>query len=227
MRYAVVATLLLVGLLSVGRPLDAQQIRSPYRFIDETHSLGVFAGYLLTSPGTPEVGPQDAPIFGVRYNLRFTGPLSGEASIGFIPTNRQVQQEDAATPGFQLQPVGEATMNLLLAEAGLRFHLTGPRAWRGLAPYVVGTGGIAADLSGRGELDAAVAENQQFRFGPSFAVGLGAGTDWFLSDRLSLRLEARNHVLRVPVPAGLLEAQRAETQWTNNLGITLGTALHF
>lgn len=227
MRHAVVATLFLGGLLAVQGPLAAQQIRSPYRFIDETQSLGVFGGYLTTRPGTPEVGPQDLAVFGVRYNLRFTGPLSGEASLGFASGNRQVLREDADTPGFQLVSVGEATMNLLVAEAGLRFHLTGPRAWRGLAPYVVGTGGLAADLSGQGELDADVPEAQRFDFGPSFAVGLGAGTDWFLTERLSLRIEARNHTLRLSIPAGLTETQAATTQWTNNLGFTLGTALHF
>jgi hypothetical protein len=228
MRSVLFATLfLIVGLLAV-RPLEAQQIRSPYRYIDERQSLGVYAGYLLTSPGTPEVGPQSAPIFGVRYNLRFTGPLSGEAAISFAPAERQVITTNAPPAAFQPQPTGQVQpMNLLVAEAGLRFHVTGPRAWRGLAPYGIATGGVAADLSGQGEADEALPEAQRFRFGPSFAVGVGAGTDWFLTERLSLRLEVRDHIFRLSVPAGLRETGVAEAQWVNNIGFSIGTSLHF
>jgi hypothetical protein len=227
MRHALLATFFLAAAAALFQPLEAQQIRSPYRFIDERQSLGIYAGSLITNPGTPEVGPQSAPIFGIRYNLRFTGPLSGEAAVSFVPSERQVISEDTLVAGFQPLVVGESSMNLVHVEAGLRFHLTGPRAWRGFAPYVVATGGLAGDLTGQGELDESLPEQQRFRFGPSFAVGVGAGTDWFLTERLSLRLEARNHIFRLPIPAGVREELRAETQWTNNLGLSLGTALHF
>jgi hypothetical protein len=228
MRYALFATLVVVCGLALGRPLDAQQIVSPYRFIETNHSLGVYGGYLLTSPGTPAVGAQSAPILGIRYNLRFTGPLSGEAAVSFLPSERQVIRDDTLVAGIAPEPTGEVVpMNLIIAEGGLRFHLTGARTWRGLAPYVVATGGVAADLTGRGEEDLALPEPQQFRFGPSFALSGGVGTDWFLSERLSLRLEARNHVFRMQVPAGLREGLRSENQWTNNLGLSLGTAFHF
>lgn len=228
MRYALLAALVALFFPVLPGTLRAQEIRSPIRFIEQTQSLGVHAGYLFTEPGNPAVGPRNAPIFGVRYNLRFTGPLSGEAAISFAPTERAIIAEDTQLPGIDPQPTGDvATMNLILAEAGLRFHLTGPRTWRNFAPYVLATGGVAADLSGRGEFDEALPEAQQFRFGPAFAVGVGLGTDWFLTERLSLRLEARDHIFRLQVPAGLRGTTRAETQWTNNIGISLGTALHF
>jgi hypothetical protein len=228
MRYALLATLFLACSLTLLRPLQAQQITSPYRFIETSHSLGIYAGYLLTDPGTPAVGPQNAPIVGIRYNLRLTGPLSGEAAISFAPSERQVIRDDTLVQGINPQPTGETpAMNLLFAEAGLRFHVTGARTWRGLAPYAVVTGGVAADLSGRTEADEALPEVQRFRFGPSFALGAGVGTDWFLSERLSLRLEARNHILRLQIPAGVQEALRSENRWTNNFGLSLGTAFHF
>ncbi|CAN5714751.1 hypothetical protein BH23GEM3_BH23GEM3_26300 [soil metagenome] len=227
MRYALLGTLLFCTLFA-ALPAQAQQITSPYRFIEESHSIGAYGGYLLTSPGTPEVGPQSAPIFGVRYNLRFTGPLSGEAAISFSPTRRQIITSDTLI--LQPEPTGEtAEMALLIAEAGLRLHLTGPRAWNGFAPFVVATGGLAADLTGRGaaEEEQVPAEAQRFRYGPGLAVGAGVGTDLFLSQRLSLRFEVRDHILRISIPAGLREDLRAENQWTNNIGISLGTALHF
>jgi hypothetical protein len=216
-----------VGLLALAAgAAEAQEIRSPYRYIEPAQSLGVYAGFLAATAGEPPVGPQDGPIFGLRYNLRFTGPLSGEAALSLVPTDRQVIATDTAE--IEPRPTGAtAPMTLLIAEAGLRFHLTGPRTWRGLAPYLVATGGMATDLSGRSAADEELHETQRFRFGPSFAVGAGVGTDWFVSERLSLRLEARDHILRVRIPAGLLETRREETQWTNNFAFSLGTALHF
>lgn len=228
MRYALLAPLFLACALTAVRPLDAQQIQSPYRFIETTQSLGVYGGYLLTNPGTPEVGPRSAPIFGVRYNLRFTGPLSGEAVVSFMPSERRILREDTLVQGIDPQPTGDVPpMNLVFAEAGLRFHITGARTWRNLAPYVVATGGVAADLSGRTDEDLALPEPQRFRFGPSFALGAGIGTDWFVGERLSLRLEVRDHILRLQIPAGLRESLRSENQWTNNFGVSLGTAIHF
>jgi hypothetical protein len=226
MRY-LVGFLLLASTLASAASLHTQEIRSPYRFVDESHSLGVYGGFLVTDAGSPATGPQSAPIFGVRYNLRFTGPLSGEAAVSLVPTRRDVLFQDTVAAEYDPQPVGDATMNLLIAEAGIRFHFTGPRAWRGFAPYALATGGLAADLTGRGELDETVPEVQRFRFGPSFAVGIGLGTDLFLTDRLSLRLEARNHVFRLARPVGLRDVGQAEHQWTNNLGLTLGTSIHF
>jgi len=226
MRFLLLSLCVIAGLGSALQA-DAQQIRSHYRFIDENHSIGIFGGYLGTDAGRPAIGPENAPHFGVRYNLRFTGPLSGEAGLSLVPSNRQVLFQDTAATEYDPQPIGESSMNLLVAEAGLRFHLTGARSWRNLAPYVVGTGGLAADLTGRGELDESVPEAQRFRFGPSFAVSLGAGTDLFVSDRLSLRLEARNHIFRMTRPPGLRETAQTENFWTNNLGVTIGSAFHF
>lgn len=228
MRYALFAMLLLFTTVLGFRAGEAQQIRSPYRFIDETQTLGVYAGYLLADAGTPAVGPRNAPLFGARYNLRFTGPLSGEAALSFVPSEREVVTADTLGGEIQPVPTGQLQpMNLLLVEAGLRFHLTGARAWRGLAPFLVASGGIATDLSGRGEADEELPEQLRFRFGPSFAVGLGAGTDLFLGERSSLRLEARDHILRLPIPAGFRATGGEERQWINNFAFTLGVALHF
>jgi hypothetical protein len=228
MRSALSATLFLLCALSSWHPLEAQQIRSPYRFIDETQSVGVYGGWLFTNPGRLGLGPQNAPILGVRYNARFTGPLSGEVAVSFAPSEREIVGADTVAGVIEAAPTGQLVpMNLLMAEGGLRFHLTGPRAWRGVAPYVLASGGLAVDLSGRTEDDLALPEPQQFRFGPSFAVGLGAGTDLFLTERLSLRLEARNHILRTQIPGGFQGTGRADTEWTNNFALTAGTSLHF
>jgi hypothetical protein len=206
--------------------LDAQQIRSPYRYVEETHSIGVFAGYLSTQRGDPAVGPQSAPIVGLRYNLRLSGPLSIEVNSSFAPTHRDILVYRTAEG--EAAPTGEtAPLNLFTIGGGLLFHVTGDRTWNRIAPYVGLGGAIASNLARRTAFEAEIPENQWFDFGPAFAVDLAAGTDVFLAERVSLRIQAWDRLIRLRVPEGLIGSQRADNQWTNNLGISLGTAFHF
>lgn len=226
MRYALLASLALLLLSTPGA--EAQSIPSPYRYIETTQSAGAFAGWLITGKGDDEIGPHSAPLFGGRYTVRLSGPLSGEAGLAASPGQRTVQRRlSAAGDSVELEAVDDVSSLVLIGEAGLRFHVTGPRTWNGLAPYLALTGGGVWDVLGTSEVDEALEESQRVDFGPGFAVGFGAGTDWFLTERLSLRLEARDYLWRLETPPGLTQAQRAETQWTHNVGLTLGAALHF
>jgi hypothetical protein len=227
MRYALQASFAAFLLFAPGAA--AQSIPSPYRYIEATQSASAFAGWLLTDTGDNETGPQSGPLLGGRYTVRLSGPLSGEVGLGILPTQRTVQRRiSAAGDTLRLEPVEDVNALVLIGEAGLRFHLTGPRTWKGLAPYVAASGGGVWDVLGTSSVDETLEESQRVDFGPGFAVGLGAGTDWFLSERLALRLEARDYVWRLTTPPGLTQAgQQEETQWTNNLGLTLGVAVYF
>jgi hypothetical protein len=227
MRSGLLALLVLLG-ASLGLPgsLDAQQIRSPYRYIEQTHSIGADLGHFSAGRADPDVGPQSAPLLGLRYNIRLSGPLSAEANFSLVPTERDILTYVAATD--EVQPTGEvAALNILTIGGGLVFHLTGNRTWNRLAPFVVAGGGIATNLAGRTEFEADLPDTQLFDFGPSFAVDLGAGTDVFLAERFSLRIQARDRLMRLQIPAGLIGAQRPDNQWTHNFAISLGTAFHF
>lgn len=207
----------------------AQSIPSPYRYVESTQSASVFAGWLLTDTGDNETGPHSAPLIGGRYTVRLSGPLSGEVGLGIVPSQRTVQRRISAVgDSLRLEPVEDVNALVLMGEAGLRFHLAGPRTWNGLAPYVAASGGGVWDVLGTSSVDETLEETQRVDFGPGFAVGVGAGTDWFLSERLALRLEARDYLWRLTTPPGLTQAgQQEETQWTNNLGLTLGVAVYF
>ena len=89
------------------------------------------------------------------------------------------------------------------------------------------SGGLITDIAGRSDLetDANLPETQLIDFGPSFAVGASGGTDWYLSERLSVRAAARAHMWRFTTPAGL--AGTEQTEWLRNVGGTLGFAFHF
>ncbi|MBA2243608.1 MAG: hypothetical protein M3483_08465 [Gemmatimonadota bacterium] len=211
--------------------LEAQRITSPYRYIEERQSLSVFAGYLLTQSLDPDLGPQAAPVVGARYNLRLGGPIAGEGALAFIPSERTIFAARGVDPSDPTRTipigVGTASMPLLLAEAGIRLNITGPRTWNGLAPYALAVGGVVANLRGRTAAEEDVPEDELFSFGPGFAVGMGGGTDWYLSRRFSLRAEVRDQIWRLTIPQGLTEEGVRDSRWTNNLGLSLGAAYHF
>lgn len=218
-----VSLLLLIG-LSLPAAGAAQTIPSPYRYIEESQNISLFGGYLHLDPGELNVGPQSAPIVGARYNIRFGGPLAGDVALSFLPSQRTIHAAPVGADST-LIPLGEANAPLLMGEAGLRFQITGPRTWHGLAPYVSATGGLIMDLAGRDDLEEELPENQRVEFGPAFAVGLSAGTDWFLTERISLRAAGQGYLWRMTLPEGLVG--REDSEWLRGLGGTLGVALHF
>lgn len=230
MRSALLMTLSLLCLAAPGRLL-AQSIPSPFRYVEETQAVGLFAAHLWTWEAEVDVGPQNIPLVGAQYAIRFTGPLSGLVSVSGGQTTRTVYTAAGTGTGntgpLNLVALGESDFFLLLGEAGLLFHLTGPRTWNGIAPYGSLTVGGVVDLGDDSPLDEAVTQDERVDFGPGFAVGVSAGTEWFPTERISLRLDARDYIWRVRVPGGL-RAERVEgTEWLNNLGISLGVAYHF
>jgi hypothetical protein len=227
MRHALFVTLASAALFAATAS-QAQTIPSPYAYIETSQSVGLWAGYLNADAGNRGIGPQSAPFFGTRYTIRLTGPLSGVGGIAAIPTRRTVfERVIVSADSIVLDPIGEADLLLLMAEAGLRFTFTGNRTWNGLAPYAGANLGLVGNVRGRPAFEDDLEGAQRVSFGPGFALGLNAGTSWFLSERFSLRGEASNHLWRLTVPEGLTQQQRRESQWTNNLGISLGAALHF
>ncbi len=219
--------LLATFLLMLPAPLAAQSIPSPFRFIETSHAIGLYAGQLMIDSGELDLGPRSAPIVGARYNLHFTGPLSGEVVVGVSSSERTIYAPAADSEENELLRVGDTDMLLLMAEGGLRFHFTGPRAWNGLAPYGLVTGGIVIDAAGADAREETLPAEQRFDFGPGFAAGVGLGTDFFLTERFSLRAEVRDHIWRLSYPGGISGSGQRESEWTNNIGLTLGGAIHF
>ncbi|HEX2190324.1 MAG TPA: hypothetical protein VHG51_15560 [Longimicrobiaceae bacterium] len=225
--------------LSSASALGAQSIPSSIRYIEPKQSFGVSLGYLFTNPAVEindtqvEFGPQSAPMVDLRYQIRLSGPLSGEVRAGFSPSKRRVYEPTSEqNPAlFVPREVGTQDMALVIGEAGLVFHLTGPRTWNGLAPFVAGTGGVVTDLNRGSDLeeDFNIPETALYDFGPGFAIGLGLGTDWFPTRRLSVRLEARDRFWQIETPQGLanLAGERDVSEWTHNFSVNLGAALHF
>jgi hypothetical protein len=232
------ALFLLPVLALAARPAGAQGITSHIRYVEQTQRIGPFAGWVFTDPEftlndstTVELGPRSAPIFGVGYQVRASGPLSVAASVGFIPSKRKVFLAEAVNDSAAIRAIDtgrEANVGILLLEGGVVFHLTGPRTWRNLAPFVGARVGYARQITGRDSAESTVPSPERYHFGPAFAVGASAGTDFFLARSLSLRLELNGRLLRESAPAGFRASGQSNLkEWNSASSVQLGAAVHF
>jgi hypothetical protein len=217
---------------SLPDALEAQRIDSPYRFVEASQSIGVFAGQVVTGQNALELGPGDALVLGARYGIRIGGPFLVEAEAAFLPATRDVFAVDSlAADSTDRALIGMADMALLLVGAQLRFNLTGSRTWRGIQPFILAGGGVAIDLAASDEIEADLPRDDRFDFGTSFAGELGAGVEWFLSDRFSIRADVREHFWQLETPSGFSLAPHgedlAEDEWIGNFRASAGISIHF
>jgi hypothetical protein len=240
MRFSRTALLAALALALGARAAEAQTIPSPYRHIESTHTVGVTAGYLLTDPSVSlsdstaaDLGHQSAPMVAVRYQVRASGPLSVDFAVGVSPGERKLYGPEYNVDSTRVtaRDLGVTVPStVVMADAGLRFNITGARTWNRLAPFVAGHGGIVADIRGtfNEETEAELPATALFRFGPSFAVGGALGTDWFPTRRTSLRLELQGRLWRMRAPGALLNDRNEERrEWNPVAGLTVGGSIHF
>jgi hypothetical protein len=228
LRSASVGAIALAALALMPAAGDGQQIPSPYRHIETAHSLSLYAGYLALDKGEIDLGLASAPTFGLRYAGRFAAPVAGVIRLGIAPSERTIlRRQNANDPSSPLTVLDETSATLLSAEAGFRLLLTGPRTWHGFAPYLEGTGGLMSVAGSRTAEESQLPAGQIVDFGPSFAVGVAAGTNWFLTDRISTEIAVQGLLWRLSIPEGLSDTGEKESEWTRNLGVTIGGAFHF
>ena len=214
--------------MTVAGSATAQSIPSPYEYIETAHSLSLYGGHLTTDRGELGLGLESAPIVGLRYTGRFADPVAGVARIWAGPSERTVYtRTDPTDLEAPLTAIDETSAAVLGAEVGLRLLLTGPRTWHSLAPYVEATGGLLSVGGSRTDTEQELATNQIVDFGPAFAVGVAAGTDWFLTDRISANVSLNGLLWRLGIPEGLSTTGSDEAEWTRNYGFTVGAAFHF
>lgn len=221
----------LILITAFAASAHAQRIDSPYQFLDHSQFGGVWGGYVSTSEGRLDSGPQPAPIFGVNWALRVSGPFALYVDVGFMPTTRTVRDTTFAAADSLFTSIGEADISLLTAMASLRFNLPGARTWHRLQPFVIAGAGMAVDVASGSAIEADMQPNERFDFGTSFAEQLGIGTDWFPSSRVSLRVEARDMFWKLPVPEVYrlteIGARFPGSDWEQNFALAAGLSIHF
>lgn len=224
------AILLAASTLAGAGRVEAQNIRSPYRFLDNKQSASAFAGYMMTSKGALNLGAESAPIFGGRYTLILSGPFAIEADGGFFSSTRLVH--DTIPGDTARRVIGEADMSLILAMGSLRFNLTGPRTFHRLLPYVLFGAGAVIDLSNTAPVEADLPSDVRFKTGTRFAGQLGGGLEWLPSESFGFRIDARNILWKMNTPeAFLLAGDQARLlpadEWGQNFSLTAGLVLRF
>jgi hypothetical protein len=196
----------------VGHPPD----RSPYRDLRVSHSLVLGSGYLLGSGGKIGAGPSQGPVVGLRYSIHLGGPFEAVIGAAGASLSRPIYSNGV--------PSDTVRQEVLIADAGLAFLLTGRKSWRGLVPYIGATLGAAfgenvpQDTSG-------FTFRRRFQFGPQ------VGVRWYPSQALGLRFEFRDILWRLVYPRSffvnppndpVLDASTdSRQQWTHNPALTL------
>lgn len=223
-------TLLLLALAAGAA--RAQRITSPYRYIDPRQSVQLFGGHISTDQPFTELGPASGAFAGGRYAIRVNGPLEIEGQLAYFPSTRIVRDTTFTVHGTDstFTEIGSAKQRVLVATAGLRFDLTGPRTWHGLQPFLAIGGGVALGVNGANEADQQVPADLRFRFGTSFAASGGGGLEWYITHNVALRGDARAFLWKLKTPQAFAIADArvpADGDWTQNLSFTAGVAVHF
>jgi len=232
------AALLLPLLLAFAGGLAAQQVPSPFRYVEKKQSVDVFAGYLFTDPTVHTTdtlsagfGPRSAPLVGAAYTMRVSTAVSLRAEAAFSPSKRYVYQADVTTDTSAVSPVRSNTqvdVPIGIADIGVRLNITGDRTWHSHAPWVMAGAGVVGWLKGTSEEEALIPATERFRFGPTFALSLQAGNDWYPSQRISVGVHAADYLWKLKVPTGFQFGSKAvSSEWTHNFGVTAGAAFHF
>lgn len=220
---------LLAGTLAVALPATAQDIPSPYRYIELGQEVGVFAGYMGTDRGRFGLGPGPQTQIGARYGVEVSGPVALEGVVGTAFGPRHVVNPNRVE-GDRI--IEEAEMRLVFIEARLRFNLTGRRTWNSIQPYAYIGGGAGFDTIGEQDEDFNLEEGDRYSFGTQWTGNIGVGSRILLTDRLLLRVDAGLRLYKVDIPGGWRDPERGfvnvpEDEWVSGREITVGLGWRF
>ena len=223
--------IVLAALMLGATSAQAQRIDTPYRFFEQTMAAGLTVGYISTDKGSVGLGPESGIAYGGRYHIRLSGPFFLEAEALYFPTTRAVLDTAVVAADSSFEQVGEADIGIALAQASLRFQITGQRTWNGMLPFILLGAGLAAEVKNDHDADEAVPSEARFDFGTTFAGQLGAGIEFFPVSGLAIRIDARNILWQLKTPQALQLRDIGRTlpaeEWTNNLTGSVGISIHF
>lgn len=189
-----------LGILMLAASSLAAQVghtpeSSPYRDIPRGSSWSLLVGYLKGNGGSLGIGPRNGMTYGLRYDLRKSGFVTGGLALTYMDLERDVLDADepAATRRSGPDPV-----NVVEAQAVLQFNLTGGKTWHHVAPFF--TAGLGYALGSDVKRD-----TSGFQFGNRFSISPGAGVRLFLGNNLHLRFDARRLFWKLKYPASYQE----------------------
>lgn len=186
----------------------AQSIPSSYRYLEERQEVGLFTGLMSAGAGRFGYAPDGGTPIGLRYGVELSGPLGFEGLVGVVDGSRDIV-DPGRVEGDRV--IGEADSRIAIIDARIRFSFPGRRSWKRLSPFIVFGGGIALDASPETALDDTLLAEDVFSFGTSFFGTLGAGTRWFVTDKVTLRADGIFSLWKVDTPPGYSDPARGFT----------------
>jgi len=209
----------------VGHPPDA----SPFRDLRRGMGAQLQLGFLTGERGDVGVGHSSGMTFGLRYQAALGGPTLFTAGVAYAQTDRFIVDplKDSLT-----RKSGPFPDDMLLADVGLQFLLTGSKTWHGIAPYIGASLGLAVSEG------FPAADSSGYRFGTKFTVAPGAGVRWFPTRRLSVAADLRAIFWKLRYPSSfkvpnaidssrVLSVTAPETDWTTHPWLSIGVGWIF
>ena len=190
-------------------------------------SLFVGVGYVSGGRGIVGVGPSKGRAWSARYERPFSRILSATLGVGYAQASRFVADPAKDSASHISGPFDQA---LYVVDVGVQFLLTGAKTWRGFAPFLGVSGGVA--ISGTPPTD-----SSGYRFGNRATFGPQVGVRWYPARRISVRADMRLLFWKLtyplaykqPSPDGsrVLPLGGAESEWTRHPWITVGVGWTF
>jgi hypothetical protein len=235
---AILAATALAAALALGPVGAAAQVghapgKSPYHDIPKGHSFTATYGQFGGSGGEFGIGPHDGPAYGFRYDIRTGSTI--QLGLGFA---RAELERLIVDPFVELanRVSGPVDQTVSMAEVNLQFNLTGGKTWHRLAPFVGSGVGLTFASS-------TPADTSRFELGHKFYLAPYTGLRLYVTDRLSLRGEARAVFWKLKYPTTFqdepaLEPGTAENsnavitdgrlnEWTTSSWLLVGLAYSF
>jgi len=229
MRIWLVFVFFAFGVPAISAQVGHPPRSSPYRDIRKGHTFTVLGGYFSGDGGQFNIGPHDAAVFGVRYDVRTGGTI--QLGLGIAHGNLKRFIVDPFVP-LASRKTGPVRQSVTFADVTIQFNLTGGKNWHRIAPFVAAGAGLA--LAGDTPADTSL-----YDFGRKFYFTPGAGVRVFLSDRLHLRAEAKAAFWKLNYPATFESAPVAEpttpavitdgklTEWASSRWLQIGLGYSF
>lgn len=195
------ATLALVVAAPVAAQVGIDPARSPFREQPYPFAVTPTVGYFGGSGGKYEVGPHDGIMYGARFQFRANKSTSFGAGVSYGTLTRRWLDPFVS---LDERDKGDVDQGVLIAEAMLQLNLTGGKTWRRMSPFLGFSAGAAfADQT-------PAADTSGYDFGVRFNFAPFIGLRLAPTSRLSIRLEARSNVWKIPYPDSFREEPPAE-----------------
>ncbi|HIF39257.1 MAG TPA: hypothetical protein EYQ69_08755 [Gemmatimonadetes bacterium] len=228
---SIILSILAVVFLNTA-PTVAQVIPSPYEFIENRQTGRLLFGQADIQSGQLDIGPRTASIIGGRYGISVGSVLTIEVNVSRYKSTRSVYNVTATEGRTKL---GDTELNFGVFDLRFRLNLTGHRTWHNIQPYLAFGGGAAASLAADQTLEqaAGIDQDNRYDFGSQFATVIAGGTDFQVSERISLFTEGVFNLWKVGTPAGWLttdldpQGTNPKDEWVATKNIFVGVSYRF